>query len=156
MRPPSRSRRVTRRACGVESAPDGRANARVGRLEVECAVGSLLVVVPDVDAEDMLELAAAEDQEPVEAFAAAGHARRVRDTDDRRRIYVEFTEETRRSASRYYAEHAQLAESLYQRYSEEQIELLLEFVQRSRKFKERKATQLGAQLVQQRTSREGS
>jgi hypothetical protein len=49
---------------------DGWANARVGRLEVERAVGSLLVVVPDVDAEDMLELAAAEDQEPVEAFAA--------------------------------------------------------------------------------------
>src|SRR5205807_7709084 len=44
--------------------------ARVGRLEVERAVGSLLVVVPDVDAEDMLELALAEDQEPVEAFAA--------------------------------------------------------------------------------------
>ena len=36
---------------------DGWANARVGRLEVERAVGSLLVVVPDVDAEDMLELA---------------------------------------------------------------------------------------------------
>ena len=33
-------------------------------------MGSPAVVVPDVDTEDMLELAAADDQQPVEALAA--------------------------------------------------------------------------------------
>src|SRR5919109_1824865 len=32
----------------------------------------------------------------------AGYARRVRDTDDRRRVYVEVTEETRRRAGSFY------------------------------------------------------
>src|SRR3954452_7361204 len=35
-------------------------------------MGSLLVAMVDVDAEDVLELAAAEDQQPVEAFATYG------------------------------------------------------------------------------------
>jgi hypothetical protein len=46
--------------------------SRAGRLEVKRAVGSLAVVVLDVDAEDMGELAPPEDEEPVEAFAAHG------------------------------------------------------------------------------------
>jgi hypothetical protein len=41
---------------------DGGRRARVGRSEVEGAVRALLVVVADVDAEDVLELAAAEDE----------------------------------------------------------------------------------------------
>ena len=75
----------------------------------------------------------------------AGYARRVRDTDDRRRVYVEVTEETHRRAGSFYAEHAALAESLYTHYSEVEIELLLEFVRRSRVFNERKAAALEAQ-----------
>lgn len=85
----------------------------------------------------------------IDRLEQAGHARRVRDTDDRRRIYVELSEETRRNAGRFYAEHAQLAESLYRRYSEEQIELLLEFVKRSREFNEQKAAELERQLKEQ-------
>ena len=52
-------------------------------------MGSLLVVMVDVDAEVVLELAAAEDQQPVEGFAAYGadpalHVRvRVRRLDGR-------------------------------------------------------------------------
>jgi hypothetical protein len=45
-------------------------SARVGCSQVERAMRSLSVVVADVDAEDVLELAAAGDQDPVEAFAA--------------------------------------------------------------------------------------
>ena len=82
----------------------------------------------------------------IDRLEAAGHARRVRDTDDRRRIYVELTGEARKKAGSFYAEHAQLAESLYNRYTEDQIELLLEFVKRSREFNERKAAELEAQL----------
>jgi DNA-binding MarR family transcriptional regulator len=83
----------------------------------------------------------------VDRLEKAGYARRVRDTNDRRRVYVEITEETRRNAGRFYAEHAQLAEALYKRYSEEQIELLLEFVRRGREFNERKAAELEAALA---------
>jgi DNA-binding MarR family transcriptional regulator len=82
----------------------------------------------------------------IDRLERAGHVRRIRDTEDRRRVYVELTDETRRQGAQFYAEHAQLAESLYNRYTEAEIELLLEFVKRSREFNERKAAELEAQL----------
>jgi DNA-binding MarR family transcriptional regulator len=75
----------------------------------------------------------------------AGHARRVRDAGDRRRVLVELTPEARRHANSFYAEHAALGESLYQRYTEEQLELLLGFVRGSREFNELQAATLEAQ-----------
>jgi DNA-binding MarR family transcriptional regulator len=83
----------------------------------------------------------------VDRLEQAGHARRVRDTDDRRRIYVELTYAARQKAGRFYAEHAKLAESLYRRYSEADIELLLGFVRGGREFNERKAAELEAKLA---------
>jgi hypothetical protein len=47
-----------------------RRRKRVGRFEAECAVRPALVVVADVNVGDVVELAAAEDQDPVEALAA--------------------------------------------------------------------------------------
>jgi hypothetical protein len=52
----------------ASSRSDG--GRRIGRLEVERAVRPPAVVVEHVDAENVLELAAAENQEPVEALAA--------------------------------------------------------------------------------------
>jgi DNA-binding MarR family transcriptional regulator len=75
----------------------------------------------------------------------AGHARRVRDAGDRRRVLVELTPEARRHANSFYAEHAALGESLYQRYTEEQLELLLGFVRGSREFNELQAAKLEGQ-----------
>ncbi len=75
----------------------------------------------------------------------AGHARRVRDAGDRRRVLVELTPEARRHANSFYAEHVALGESLYQRYTEEQLELLLGFVRGSREFNELQAAKLEAQ-----------
>lgn len=82
----------------------------------------------------------------IDRLEQAGHARRVRDTDDRRRIYVEATEQAQQNGSRFYGEHAALAEELYHHYTEEQIGLLVEFVQRGREFNERKAAELEAGL----------
>jgi len=82
----------------------------------------------------------------IDRLEKAGHACRVRDTDDRRRIYVELNDDTRRNLGRFYAEHAELAESLYRKYTEQQIELLLEFVKHGRDFNERKAAALEARL----------
>jgi DNA-binding MarR family transcriptional regulator len=75
----------------------------------------------------------------------AGHARRVRDAGDRRRVLVELTPEARRHANSFYAEHVALAESLYQRYNEQQLELLLGFVRGSREFNELQAAKLEAE-----------
>src|SRR4051812_37225056 len=55
---------------------EGRCGRRIGSAaairwsQVERSVGTLMVEVADVDAEDVFELAATEDQEPVEALPA--------------------------------------------------------------------------------------
>jgi DNA-binding MarR family transcriptional regulator len=82
----------------------------------------------------------------------AGHARRVRDGDDRRRVLVELTPEARQHASSFYGEHAALGERLYSRYTEQELELLLEFVRGSREFNERQAASLEARTRRERAS----
>jgi DNA-binding MarR family transcriptional regulator len=72
----------------------------------------------------------------------AGYARRVRDGADRRRVLVELTPRANRDASRFYAEHAAMAERLYQRYTVEELELLLGFVREGRQFNEQHAARL--------------
>jgi DNA-binding MarR family transcriptional regulator len=59
----------------------------------------------------------------------AGFARRVRDESDRRRVRVELTERARAELWPYYEPLANMSEQLYARYSEEQLELLLDFLQ---------------------------
>jgi DNA-binding MarR family transcriptional regulator len=66
----------------------------------------------------------------------AGYARRVRDASDRRRVIVEVTPQALRDAGRFYREHEALSERLYQRYSEKQLEQLLQFVREGREFNE--------------------
>lgn len=89
----------------------------------------------------------------IDRLEHAGFARRVRDTDDRRRVYVELRPEAQARTGAFYAEHAQLAEELYRRYTEEQLELLLGFVARSRRFNERKAAELEAKLAERHGQR---
>jgi DNA-binding MarR family transcriptional regulator len=83
----------------------------------------------------------------IDRLERSGYARRVPDANDRRRVYVQPTEAARAHGERFYSEHAKLAEQLYHRYSEAQIELLLEFVRNSRQFNERKAAELEAELT---------
>jgi DNA-binding MarR family transcriptional regulator len=75
----------------------------------------------------------------------AGYARRVRDAGDRRRVLIEVTPQALRDAGRFYGEHAALSESLYRRYSEKQLELLLRFVREGREFNEEHATRVEQQ-----------
>jgi DNA-binding MarR family transcriptional regulator len=88
----------------------------------------------------------------IDRLERSGYARRVRDSSDRRRVFVELTDDAKRNAGRYYSEHARLAEDLYHRYSEEQIELLLGFVRMSREFNERQAAALEAELGRRASS----
>jgi DNA-binding MarR family transcriptional regulator len=92
----------------------------------------------------------------IDRLEKAGHARRVRDTLDRRRIYVEVTDDTRQNAGQFYSEHAELDESLYRQYTREQIEFLLDFVRRGRELDERKAAELERRLQERDTSRTDS
>jgi hypothetical protein len=62
-------------------------------------------------------------------------------------VYVELNREALAAAGDFYSEHAQLGETLYHRYTEEQVQLLLEFVSRGRELSERRAAELEADLA---------
>jgi hypothetical protein len=53
-------------------ADDGHLGGRVGCFKPQCPVWTVLVVVLDIDPQDVLEVASADDQEPVQALAADG------------------------------------------------------------------------------------
>jgi len=74
----------------------------------------------------------------------AGYASRTRDLADRRRVLVATTAQAR-DAGRYYGEHVAQSERLYQRYTEAQLEMLLEFVREGREFNEQQALELEQQ-----------
>jgi DNA-binding MarR family transcriptional regulator len=74
-----------------------------------------------------------------------GYARRVRDTTDRRRVLVEITPTAMDGAGRFYGEHTAHAERLFERYNEQELELLLDFVRGSRELNDRAAASLEAQ-----------
>src|SRR5262245_59637890 len=74
----------------------------------------------------------------------AGHARRRPDPADRRRVLVEIDREFRSKSPNYYAEHMRESERIYERYTKEQLELVLEFVRGSRELNEREAARLEA------------
>ena len=64
----------------------------------------------------------------------AGYVRRVRDTEDRRRVLVELTEEAGRRAGEIWGPIAVEAESFYAGYSDEQLAQLLEFLRQAQEF----------------------
>jgi DNA-binding MarR family transcriptional regulator len=73
-----------------------------------------------------------------------GFARRVRDSNDRRRVLVELTPEAFQGSVNYYAAHMALSERLFRRYTEEQLEMFLEWVREGRELNEREAAKLEA------------
>ena len=88
----------------------------------------------------------------IDRLEIKGFARRVRDPRDRRRVLVEMTPEARSGSMDYYSEHMAHAGRLYNRYTLEQIELLLEFVRGSRELNERAAAALEVRTRQAKAS----
>jgi DNA-binding MarR family transcriptional regulator len=86
----------------------------------------------------------------------AGYARRVRDSADRRRVLVELTPEVLSATVQFYGDHIAMSERLYQRYTVEQLELLLEFVRQGREFNDRQAAALERRNREGRPKRGGS
>jgi DNA-binding MarR family transcriptional regulator len=72
----------------------------------------------------------------------AGYARRVRDPSDRRRVLVELTPRVREFTYKFYESHIALSERLFRRYTQSQLELLLEFVRAGREFNEGHAAEI--------------
>ena len=78
----------------------------------------------------------------IDRLERAGYARRIRDTVDRRRVLVEATPHALESAGAFYREHAARATAVYDQYTLQEIELLLEFVRAGREFNESAAVRL--------------
>jgi DNA-binding MarR family transcriptional regulator len=85
----------------------------------------------------------------IDRLESAGFARRTRDARDRRRVVVELTEKVN-SLNQYYDEHVELGVRLYDRYTSEQIRLLLGFVRQGRELDERRAAELELTLGSRR------
>jgi DNA-binding MarR family transcriptional regulator len=64
----------------------------------------------------------------------AGYVRRVRDVEDRRRVLVELTDELRERAAVVWGPIAAEAAEAFDRYSEAELELIVEFLQFGREF----------------------
>lgn len=80
----------------------------------------------------------------IDRLERKGLARRVRDESDRRRVLVEMEPGVQERGAEIFREHARLAEDMYRRYTEEQIELLLDFTRSGRILNEREAAKLEA------------
>lgn len=78
----------------------------------------------------------------IDRLERRGTARRLRDPSDRRRVLVELTPEARAHSADFYTEHAKRGAELYDRYTEEQLRLLRDFVREGRAFNEEAAAEL--------------
>jgi DNA-binding MarR family transcriptional regulator len=79
----------------------------------------------------------------IDRLEVAGLVSRGRDPGDRRRVVVTPTEQAR-GLDRFYAEHAQLGESLYRSRTLAELELLIDFVRTGRELNQRRAEELEA------------
>jgi DNA-binding MarR family transcriptional regulator len=78
----------------------------------------------------------------IDRLERAGYARRVRDPSDRRRVLVELAPEALRNSGNFYQAHLEHSERLYRRYTQQELELLLEFVREGRLLNEREAARV--------------
>jgi len=75
-----------------------------------------------------------------------GYVRRVPDPTDRRRILVEITEKQREAAQRLYYPMKEMTGDWFDRLSEDDLRLLIEFNRGSREVNERRAAEIRAEL----------
>ena len=85
----------------------------------------------------------------------AGYVLRVRDEQDRRRIYVELQPKLHEHMRRYYEPPFEMSKKLYARYTDEQLELLLDFLETAAELSEHELTRLREQLAASAKSSDG-
>jgi DNA-binding MarR family transcriptional regulator len=74
----------------------------------------------------------------------AGYARRIRDADDRRRVFVEPTEKTRIVAREFYGGLEAAGDRELRRFTVEELALIRDFLRLDRELKEREFARLKA------------
>jgi DNA-binding MarR family transcriptional regulator len=82
----------------------------------------------------------------IDRLERLGYAQRVDDPDDRRRVLVEPTPKARELSWELFGPLAELVEPMMARYSDEQVELLIEFQRLGREAQERHAEGLRQRL----------
>lgn len=83
----------------------------------------------------------------IDRLERAGHVRRVRDEQDRRRVLVEMTPEARRGAAEQYQPIIDEWARMSKRLTLEQIEFLLDFMRRGRRMNLELAEELQRKLA---------
>jgi DNA-binding MarR family transcriptional regulator len=76
----------------------------------------------------------------------AGYVRRVRDVDDRRRVFVEATELARRLAWEIYGPMGEMGAPVIARFSDDELRAIKEFLEDGADVQLRRAAQLREQL----------
>ncbi len=76
----------------------------------------------------------------------AGFAQRTRDESDRRRVRVTLTEKAQRELGPYYDPLMRMSEQLYSRYTDEELALLLRFLEDAAELHEGVFAELRARL----------
>jgi DNA-binding MarR family transcriptional regulator len=82
----------------------------------------------------------------LDRLESAGYARRIRDTEDRRRVHVELTAAMHERAWPYYEPLASMSRKLFNRYTDEQLQLILDFLQTGAELFEVEFARLREQL----------
>jgi DNA-binding MarR family transcriptional regulator len=82
----------------------------------------------------------------VDRLERAGYAQRVPDPQDRRRVLVEVTAKAKAATEELFGPLADTAWPLLERWNDEQLEMLLEFLRLSRGVQEQHAESLRARL----------
>ena len=91
----------------------------------------------------------------IDRLEQRGFAQRVRDSKDRRRVLVDLTAEAHDIGSAFYSEHTRYGMNLARRYTEKELQLLVEFVRGGRELNERRAAEIEAERRDAR-ARDGS
>lgn len=78
----------------------------------------------------------------VDRLEEVGYVRRVRDTDDRRRVLIERTLESTRTAMRYYRPFMAATSESMTKYSAEELEVVRDFMRGAAELSEEYAEEL--------------
>jgi DNA-binding MarR family transcriptional regulator len=82
----------------------------------------------------------------LDRLESAGYTRRIRDTEDRRRVHVALTPAMHERAWPYYEPLAAMSRKLFGRYTDEQLALILNFLQAGAELFEGQFARLREQL----------
>ena len=82
----------------------------------------------------------------VDRLERAGYVRRVADKQDRRRVLVQLTASAQRRGQQLFAAMIKSGSTLLSSYSEQDLELISDFIQRSRSLVDQQADFIRGQL----------